>query len=113
RRLDFFFAFAFAFGRERDLDFDDFAARLAFARAFGLAAAFFAFPAFFAADFFRDFGFGLDVAAACDVPWCNAKRAPCGSARMAMMPPGMSIGPRPKIPPARVAASTVFFTSRT
>jgi len=91
----------------------NFVARFVFARAFGLAVLFFAFRTFFAADFVCAFGFGLDVAAACERALVQGEARSCGSARIAMIPPGMSIGLGQEYRPHALPVLPVFFTSLT
>jgi hypothetical protein len=87
-------------------------------------AAFFA--ALFGVAFFAERAFDFDLAVAREgafsapvavaVPAdksCSAKPAPCGSPRIAIVPPGMSIRGRCTNAPAFVAMSTAFPTSFT
>jgi len=116
-----------------DLRGDFFAAfaRVLLAVRFVFLAAFFPvfaafFAAFFDAAFFAEPALDVDLALARAGAFaelvvviapaarsCNAKPAPCGSPRIAIVPPGMSMRGRCTNAPAFVAMSTAFPTSFT
>src|SRR4051812_20806316 len=110
RRAADFLEADFFFAEVLGEDFAPFAAFFVAARfAAGRFAA--AFDAFFVADLGADLTAGF--AACTGVAACRANPAPCGSPRIAMRPPGMSIGPRWSVAPAFLAMSTALSTSFT
>src|SRR5688500_6318946 len=80
-----------------------------FATVFAIFATFFAILL----TFFAVFVAARRAVVACGVTWCTANPAPCGSPRIAIEPPGMSICGRWIVAPALIAVATALATSST